>query len=263
MKSAYPQKGVSEIAGPVQRGQRILLCLKALVMILIGFLLGKTGLNGIRCDLPPKGAYYLMFSFKRIEDDIELSWGDRVQPGAETAAFIMEDGLARASVDDVANALFSAVEWFLKQDEVKESHWGSALTTHWREISSKPAGISALSWYLDSSPEAQSLTEKFKNALDELRKPLSLTEKSWWGNLSPEVAMFGDLSPNISQEAAVSLLVEYFDALTETANLDELEKLVSEEPAWTTSFPWQNGYSLALDVLDGIDPETRSPCDPN
>ena len=197
--------------------------------------------------------------FQRIEDDIELSWGDRVQPGAETAAFIMEDGLARASVDDVANALFSAVEWFLKQDEVKESHWGSALTTHWREISSKPAGISALSWYLDSSPEAQSLTEKFKNALDELRKPLSLTEKSWWGNLSPEVAMFGDLSPNISQEAAVSLLVEYFDALTETANLDELEKLVSEEPAWTTSFPWQNGYSLALDVLDGIDPEPEAP----
>ena len=197
--------------------------------------------------------------FQRMEDDIELSWGDRVQPGAETATFVMEDGVARASVDDVAKALFSAIEWFVKQDEVKESKWGRTLNNHWREISRKPAGISALSWYLDASPEAQALTEKFNNALDKLEKTLPLTNTCWWGNLSPEVAMFGDLSPNISQEAAVNLLVEYFDARTETVNSDQLENLISEEPAWTNSFPWDNGYSLALDVLDAIDPEPNGP----
>ena len=196
--------------------------------------------------------------FQRMEDDIELSWGERVQPGAETAAFVMEDGIARASVDEVATALFSAVEWFLEQDEVKASQWGHALTTLWCEINSKPAGIPALSWYLDSNPEPQSLTEKFRNALDELGKPLALTEKPWWGILAPEIAMFGDLSPKISEEAAVRLLAEYFDALTDTGILDNLEKLLSEEPAWATSSPWHNGYSLALDILDEIDPEPKA-----
>ena len=29
-------------------------------------------------------------------------------------------------------------------------------------------------------------------------------------------------------------------------------------PAWTASSPWHNGYALALDVLDEIDPEPEA-----
>ena len=193
--------------------------------------------------------------FQRMEDDIELSWGDRVQPGAESAIFVAEDGVARAPVDRVAESLCSAVEWFFEQEKIKESRWADSLAKQWKDISSRPAGLSALSWYLDSSPEPKKLTETFMNALKNLGRVPSLAEKSWWGTLSAEVAMFGDLSPNISEQAAAILLAEYFGACTDTFGSDELNKLVSDKPAWATSSPWHNGYSLALDVLESVDPE--------
>ncbi len=67
--------------------------------------------------------------------------------------------------------------------------------------------------------------------------------------------MFGDLSPNISSEAAATLLGEYFHARERGEDSRVLSDLASEIPAWTASSPWHNGYALALDVLDEIDPE--------
>ena len=76
--------------------------------------------------------------------------------------------------------------------------------------------------------------------------------------LSPAVAMFGDLELNISNSAAAKLLAEYFDAQANLGVSERLSELISEEPAWSTSSPWDNGYSLALEVLDEADPDTRS-----
>ena len=196
---------------------------------------------------------------QRIEDDLEFSWGDRVQPGAYDATFIVEDGVARVSVDAVATSLFSAVEWFLERQASNSATWVDELRARWGEIRHRPAGITALSWYLDSSPEPKALTGKFIAALEKLKRPLSLADRSWWGSLSPEVAMFGDLSPNISGDAAAVLLVEYFNARTKEEDSAGLSELVSEIPAWTTSSPWHSGYSLALDILDEIDPDPEAP----
>ena len=195
---------------------------------------------------------------QRMEDDLEFSWGDRVQPGASAATFLVEDGVARASVDSVARSLCSAVEWFLERRHANSGSWVSELRARWKETGQSTAGISALSWYLDSSAEPRALTEKFRAALKKLKKPLALEQGSWLGNLSPEVAMFGDLSPNISSDAAAVLLAEYFNACTGVGDSDELRELVSDVPAWTTSSPWHNGYALALDVLDEVDPEPNA-----
>ena len=192
---------------------------------------------------------------QRMEDDLEFSWGDRVQPGASAATFLVEDGVARASVDAVARSLCSAVEWFLARQQADSASWVEELRTRWKETGQRGAGISALSWYLDSSPEPRALTQKFRAALQELKKPLSLGQGSWLGNLSPEVAMFGDLSPDISSDAAAILLAEYFNACTDDGDSDELRELVSDVPAWTAPSPWHNGYALALDILDEVDPE--------
>jgi hypothetical protein len=64
---------------------------------------------------------------QRIGDDIELSWGDRIQPGAESATFLVEDGVARASVDAVATTFGSAIQWFLEEDQVKHSTWAKVI----------------------------------------------------------------------------------------------------------------------------------------
>ena len=192
---------------------------------------------------------------QRMEDDLEFSWGDRVQPGAGAATFLVEGGVARASVDAVARSLRSALEWFLDRQRANSAPWVGELRGRWKDRSHSPAGISALSWYLDSSPEPKALTEKLLAALEKLKRPLSLSQGPWLGNLSPEVAMFGDLSPNISGDAAATLLAEYFSACTNVGDSDELTDLASDLPAWTTSSPWHNGYALALDILDEFDPD--------
>ena len=62
---------------------------------------------------------------QRMEDDLEFSWGDRVQPGASAATFLVEDGVARVSVDAVARSLCSAVEWFLERQQANSALWVS------------------------------------------------------------------------------------------------------------------------------------------
>ena len=197
--------------------------------------------------------------FQRMEDEIEISWGDRVQPGADAARFIVEDGIAHVPVNAVAQTLRAAVEWFSAQEQVRASEWGTELTSRWNETRSLPAET-ALSWYLDSSPEPGSLTKTFKKAIRGLGKLPELCDRLWLGNLAPEVAMFGDLAPEISPEAATNLLAEYFNAKTNEGMSELLAKSIcSDEPAWSTPSPWHNGYSRALDVLDELDPKPEAP----
>ena len=197
--------------------------------------------------------------FQRVEDQIEISWGDRIQPGADAAMFTVEEGIARAPVDEVAKTLLEAVDWFLGQDGISESAWGAELESRWNEMRSAPRGKSALSWYLDSSPEPKSLTETFRNAMTGLGRPVELSGQCWLGKLAPEIAMFGDLAPDISSEAAARLLAEYFGARTNEEVSTLLKDQVRfDEPAWSSSSPWHSGYSLALDVLDELDPEPQS-----
>ena len=196
--------------------------------------------------------------FQRMEDEIEISWGNRIQPGAEAAMFMAESGLARASVDCVADALASAIDWFLAPNDSVVFDWKSELTASWTTIKAGPIGKSAVSWYLDSSPEPGPLTKTILSVLEKLKNPLRPQEAPWLGTLSPEVAMFGDLSPQITNTAAAKLLAEYFEAHSETGDSDELKSLVSEQPAWVHSSPWHNGYALALEVLDAIDPAPKA-----
>ena len=197
--------------------------------------------------------------FQRVEDEIEISWGDRVQPGADAATFMVEDGVARASVDAVAKTLLEAVDWFLNQERISVSKWGVELASRWKEVCRSPSGESALSWYLDSSPEPRSLTETFKTAMIELGSSLELPNQCWWGKLAPEVAMFGDLAPNISSEAAAILLAEYFGAQNDEGMSAPLkEQIRFDDPAWSSSSPWHSGYSYAQDVLDEVDPDPNS-----
>ena len=201
---------------------------------------------------------------QRIEDDLEFSWGDRIQPGSHKATFLMEDGVTRAAVDSVARAIYSAVEWFLIKQEKNSATWTEELRINWSQTIHKSTYASALSWYLDSSPEPGPLTKTFNIALEKLNRRLELANNSvsantpWLGNLSPEVAMFGDLSPKISSAAAMTLLAEYFSAQTANENAVPLSRFVSDQPAWATKSPWHNGYSLALEILDEVDPDPKA-----
>lgn len=192
--------------------------------------------------------------FQRVGDEIEFSWGDRIQPGGEAAAFLVEDGVARAHVDDVAQAFKQAIEWFFDQDSVKTADWSKAHADAWRAIEDGRFGLEPLHWYLDSQADAGLLSRMLLAGLDVIGKDPPQVAGPWLGSLSPEIAMFGDLTPRILPEAAVTLLAEYYNARSEVPEPENLAALSSDEPAWTTTSPWENGYALALDVLDKADP---------
>ncbi len=197
--------------------------------------------------------------FQRVGDELELSWGDRLQPGGEAATFLVEDGVARVSVDDVGQALCAAIDWFLTQPTIVIRPWFDTVAQTWRTIEDHRFGLEPLYWYLDSQAEAGPLSTKLFLGLDTLGKEHPVLTKSWLGTLAPEIAMFGDLTPQISQEAAVTLLTEYYNAVSDDQESEALLELVQEDPAWASTSPFETGYSLALDVLDEADPDPTAP----
>ena len=192
--------------------------------------------------------------FQRVGDEVEVSWGDRVQPGGERAAFLVEDGVARAQVDAVAEAFKQAIDWFFDQDGVGTAGWSRSHAESWRAIVNGRCDLEPLHWYLDAQADAGPLSKMLLSGLDEIGRGHPAIAGPWLGLLSPEVAMFGDLTPRITPKAAITLLTEYYDARSEAPEPEDVTALSSDEPAWTTTSPWENGYALALDVLDEADP---------
>ena len=193
--------------------------------------------------------------FQRVGDELELSWGDRLQPGGEAATFLVEDGVARVSVDEVGQALLAAIDWFFAQSTIANTPWSGTVAETWRSIKDQRFGLEPLYWYLDSQAEAGPLSTKLFAGLDALGKEHPLISGAWLGTLAPEIAMFGDLAPQISQEAAVTLLTEFYNAKTNGQEAETLSELVQDDPAWATTSPFETGYSLALEVLDEADPD--------
>jgi hypothetical protein len=193
---------------------------------------------------------------RRVGDDIEVSWGNRLQPGGEAAQFWIEPGVAHAPVSAVGNALDAALEWFVKQPNLTNRVWfgevrqliencrRSAEQSHW------------LSWYLDGSHAAGPLTELF-NRLHTRPEIVGsfqgMAAAKYLDPLSPAAAMFGALSPNISETAATRLLAIVSDAYQDRANSADLDQFVTDQPAWSARSPWDEGYQLARDFLEAAD----------
>lgn len=192
--------------------------------------------------------------FQRVGDEMEMSWGDRVQPGGEAVTFVVEDGVTRVAIDDVAPALIEALDWVFAQPAIGAATWSRDVAAKWRATEDHELGLEPLYWYLDGQSAPGPLATKLIGALGALGKELPVRPTPWMGQLAPEIAMFGDLTPTISQEASVILLSEYFNAQSDTAEPEQLARLVVDEPAWASTSPWENGYSLALDTLDDADP---------
>ena len=127
--------------------------------------------------------------FQRVGDEIELTWGDRIQSGGEAATFLVEEGVARASVDDVAGALSAAIDWSLTQPTLRNAAWAQALIPRWDEIAAGDLGNEPLHWYLDRQPEAGPLSRLFLDGLKAIRKAPPVLTGPWLGALSPEIAM--------------------------------------------------------------------------
>jgi len=190
--------------------------------------------------------------FQRVGDQVELSWGDRVAPGAEAALFVVEDGAARVDAAAVATALDAALSWFGSHRALQAKPWMAQFKDLERKrLESTPE--ERLGWFLDGRISRGPLSRHLSRLSGATRKWLSgMSGKPCLAPLAPEVAMFGALSPKISLEAARELL----DLLHSAAGASsaELEDRCEELPAWASSAPWDQGYELAREIIETVDP---------
>jgi Zn-dependent peptidase ImmA (M78 family) len=71
--------------------------------------------------------------------------------------------------------------------------------------------------------------------------------------LSPEVAMFGTLTPNLSDNDAATLLATLSDARTNNPEPDRLRDVSIDRSPPTRESAWGEGYEVALETLEQLD----------
>jgi hypothetical protein len=193
---------------------------------------------------------------RRVGDDVEVSWGNRLQPGGEAAQFWIEPGIAHVPVSAVGDALDAALEWFANQPDLVNRGWFGEIRQLIQNSRRQAERSHWLSWYLDGSHLAGPLTELFNRL--RMRPEIvgafqGMAAAQYLDPLSPAAAMFGTLSPNISEPAAIRLLAIVSDAYHDRANSADLDQFVTGQPAWSARSPWDEGYQLARDFIETAD----------
>jgi Zn-dependent peptidase ImmA (M78 family) len=194
---------------------------------------------------------------RRVGDDLEVSWGDRWQPGSEAADYVIDPGVAHCDVADAASALDRFLIRMVNEPAWHRHAWLKQVR---RRVAARPAtGASetALAWYLDGKARAGRLSQLFRKSMQRFgpqghRLLQSTFVSHAMTRLSPAAAMFGALSPKISELAAVGLLSIAVSS-RDSANTERpIERHVRNSPAWRFEKPWEDGYRLALDLLDEL-----------
>lgn len=194
---------------------------------------------------------------RRLGDDIEVSWGDRPVPGGEDVVFRVEAGVAELPVRDVAASLDAALAWFLRQPSLAGQPWFAEL--HRLADARAAQAANHRSWFLDGSPEPSRITHLLDVGLATLAdRGVALARPAPPQHhasiaFAPAVAMFGAVSPELSEAAAVSLLVLLAEARDETNAPRAIDDLVETLSAAGTAYPWDDGYRLALLFLDEVE----------
>jgi len=216
--------------------------------------------------------------FRRLRDEIELSWNDEPLAGTPSGfLFSSSGGSASIPPQDVAEPLFDVVS--LAIAHLAESNPSSArvqkLQAALKTLSSAPENDARLSWLagLDTTSRAPqgSLAaytrqvragwQKIRSVLENLDLNAARAALAVEGS-SPLVIqgscqaalLFGSVSPNISEEDVRTLaqvLITQYDR--QGTNHSRLLDYSEEEPLDFSSPAWEQGYYLAETLHDQYD----------
>jgi Zn-dependent peptidase ImmA (M78 family) len=193
---------------------------------------------------------------RRVGDDIEVSWGERLQPGGEAVQFLIEPGVSHAPVSTVGDALDAALAWVIEQPVLANRDWFSEVRRIVETRKSAAERQHWLSWFLDGSYAPGPLTQLFnrhRTRPETVRAFQAPTPTKYIDPLTPAAAMFGALSPNISGNAGTRLLAIVQNAFEDHSNTFEVDQFVIDQPAWSARSPWDDGYQLARDFIEVAD----------
>lgn len=200
-------------------------------------------------------ALYPDICFRRVGDDIEISWSGR-QPAfaPEDFSLVLFPGFATLSVEAVVEPLWNFLKWSIKT--------APASTNNDRQV---VAELTKRQNRLKQTPlndlESKYLRGNLQQLLSKAAKSVSWEGHSTLikgipavASLDAAVLMFGGLAPSIGERDAVQLLnfLKSHQSLSETS---ALSRLVDDRPLNLTIAPYQEGYELAEDAREDLDIE--------
>lgn len=190
--------------------------------------------------------------FRRLGDDIEISWAGR-QPQHAPAGFALTSppGYATFEVAAVAKPLWEFLDWALSSaqgiTEADDAAIGR-LRERFQLLQRTPL----------KSLELKYLNERLQNLLQNVRQTTKLNSASVLvegvpaiAELDPAVLMFGGLNPSIGAQDAARL-IQFLEAQQDGTETDSLTRLVDDR-GWNHALaPYEEGYDLADEIREEL-----------
>ncbi|WP_411286574.1 ImmA/IrrE family metallo-endopeptidase [Phenylobacterium sp.] len=181
--------------------------------------------------------------FRRQSDLMEISYDPGPTVGTPTGLeFQFNRGAVLIDVEIVASALSGFLEW--GREQAREHGRADAFPAHFE--AADVARLAAESWFM--GPNLASLL----NAKRPNRTPPPM-QFGVLNPLTPEVAMFGTLTPNLSENDAASLLAVLDEARSDQEETALLRGLTGDRPPPSRDGAWEEGYEQALETLDALE----------
>lgn len=192
---------------------------------------------------------------RRYLDTIEASWTGSPPPFAgETFTFIADPGTAFLPVNAVAEPLWALLQWASASAAVSSEQDQAALSAFQAKVASLEQVSDEVLEEAYASPKVLRIARVFlkrakaKAALADIRVPHAPA----LAHFSPAVAMFGGVSPNLS-ESDVNTLSELLAKALDGEDGQELAGLISDAGFPKARAPYIEGQQLALELIDDLE----------
>ena len=197
-------------------------------------------------------ALYPDLCFRRVGDEIEISWGGR-QPvhAPEGFALVLSPGFATLAVSAVVQPLWQFLEWGLNTASPatpRDQHFVSELKKRFQQLKQTPL----------RDLELRHLRGNLQHLIDAARRAVPLENTSTLVNnipaidsLDAAVLMFGGLTPSIGEPDAIRLM-KFLARHQSRPESEALRQLVHSRPLNLAIAPYQEGYELAEEVREDL-----------
>jgi Zn-dependent peptidase ImmA (M78 family) len=195
---------------------------------------------------------------RRVADDIELSWSGEPPPFApEGLTFESGVGVSRLAVEDVAEPFWMALQWAKNNPPILDA----SFREDWKALSGKVDSINHLvPRDFENALVAEELLARVRASFARIHKEDLLDEHIHPGRpyvkaLSPAVAMFGGVSPRLSDND-IDTLRDLLVSVEGGQDSQSLHALVEDRRHLPVGgVPHEEGYQFADDLLDDIESE--------
>lgn len=198
-------------------------------------------------------ALYPDVCFRRVGDDIEVSWGGR-QPVHAPQGFLLQrsPGYATFAVGAVVGPLWQFLEWGL--NTARASTQGDKQTIDDLKIRFRQLKRTPL-----RELELRHLGDRVQHLLDQAREAVPFKDASIpvkgipaIASMDAAVLMFGGLNPSIGQRDAIRLL-QFLEKHQSGQESDALLRLAESRPLNPAVAPYHEGYELAEDIREELE----------